>query len=32
MQSGINKADIKFNSGSLFLKGKKHGYVPDLVY
>ena len=30
MQSGINKTDIKFKSGSLFVKGirKKH----DLVY
>ena len=28
MQSGINKTDIKFKSGSWFVKGKKH----DLVY
>ena len=27
MQSGINKADIKIKSSSIYVKGKKYGYV-----
>lgn len=32
MQSGINKTDIKIKSGSIFVKGKKHGYVSNSVF
>ena len=32
MESGTNKSDIKIKSGSLFVKGKKHGYVRNSVY
>ena len=32
MESGVNKKDIKIKSGSLFVKGKKHGYVNNSVY
>ena len=32
MESGASKSDIKIKSGSLFAKGKKHGYVCNSVY
>ena len=32
MESGVNKTDIKIKSGSLFVKGKKHGYVCNSAY
>ena len=32
IQSGIDKSDIKLKSGSLFVKGKKHGYVHNSAY
>ena len=32
MQSGINKSDIRIKSGSIFVKGKKHGYVSNSVF
>ena len=31
MQSGVNKIDTKIRSGSIFVKGKKHGYVSNSV-
>ena len=32
IESGVSKSDIKIKPGSLFFKGKKHGYVCNLVY
>lgn len=32
IQSGVDKSDIKIKSGSLFVKGKKHGYVHNSVF
>jgi len=32
LQSGVNKADIKIKFGSIFVKGKKHGYVSNSTF
>jgi len=32
LQSGIDKADIKIRSSSIYFKGEKHGYVSNLVF
>ena len=32
LQSGVNKADVKIRSGSIYVKGKKHGYASNLVF
>ena len=32
IQSGIDKSDIKIKSSSIYIKGKKHGYVSHSVF
>ena len=32
IQSGIDKSDIKIKSSSIYVKGKKHGYVSHSVF
>ena len=32
LQSGVNKADVKIRSGSIYVKGKKHGYISNSVF
>jgi len=32
LESGVNKADVKIRSGSIYVKGKKHGYVSNSVF
>ena len=32
LQSGVNKADVKIGSGAIYIKGKKVGYVSNLVF
>jgi len=32
IQSGVNKTDIKIKSSSLYIKGKKYGYVYKSIF
>ena len=32
IQSGISKSDIKIKSSSIYVKGKKHGYVSNSAF